>query len=90
MKAFELLSDESKWCKQVVARTIGGILCDWNSPEAVRWCAMGAVLKCYSMTDEMRPTMIKLWRGLKGESIAVWNDASNFQTVHNKLKELDI
>jgi hypothetical protein len=47
MKAWELLSDCSRWTRGIYARNKNGTPCSINSPSACQWCAMGAILKCH-------------------------------------------
>lgn len=47
MKVQELLSDESKWCCFHTAKNIQGNQVDVNSPDACRFCLLGALDKCY-------------------------------------------
>ena len=46
MKISELLCDESKWCKEHNAVDAQGNSVYHGSEEAVKWCLLGAFLKC--------------------------------------------
>lgn len=91
MKAHELLSDESKWTQKALARNSKGDYCFEQSPDAVQWCTVGAIYKCYRKDcleafDKLSDNIESL--GFAG--IPSWNDTNDYQTVYNKLKELDI
>ena len=47
MKAYELLSDESKWCQNHFAVDAHGLVTFVTSPQAVAWGLDGALLRCY-------------------------------------------
>lgn len=87
MKIKELLSDESKWTKYATARNKEGNHVTIYDSNAVQWCVLGAMEKCYS-NDFMN-----MYHKLKesfGKSICEWNDSSTYQEVMAKLNEVDI
>jgi hypothetical protein len=43
LRALEIISDESRWTVAAVARDQDGGLCPVTAPEAVRFCAVGAL-----------------------------------------------
>lgn len=88
MKAWQLLSDESKWTKGAFARDASGEETASAGENAVCWCAWGALNYCYRGTPEYNAA----WTALDGRvrHIAAWNDTSKFTTVRSVLKELDI
>lgn len=47
MKAHELLADQSKWTTGTRGRRANGQSVPANHPDAVCWCANGAIEKCY-------------------------------------------
>src|SRR6266508_1642683 len=47
MKINELLSDKSKWTQHAYARLPTGEPCASSHPDAVSWCLLGAVNRCY-------------------------------------------
>lgn len=47
MKVSELLSDESKWCKEESSLDKYGYLVAPSSSRACRWCLLGACTKIY-------------------------------------------
>ena len=94
MKAWQLLSSKKKWTKGVMAAGPRGGKREIKDPEAICWCAAGAIFKCYEHPDINR-VLIKLERELKiyGHlSITIWNDAPSrkFSEVRALLKKLDI
>jgi hypothetical protein len=50
MKVKDLLTDESKWCKNLPAVDKEGRQTTTRSPTACKWCLMGAIVKCYVET----------------------------------------
>jgi len=44
--ARDLISDESRWTRGSFARDRQGYYVQTKSPEAVCWCAVGALIKC--------------------------------------------
>jgi len=98
MKAHELLSDASKWTKGAFAKNKDGIRTNYSSRNAVCWCLLGAMDKCYdksgwefqfALFNKLR-TVIKTKYNITG--VSKFNDAPErtFEEVHNLLKELDI
>jgi hypothetical protein len=43
--AIELIADEKHWTRGALARDKRGVLCCWNSREAVKFCAVGALAR---------------------------------------------
>jgi hypothetical protein len=93
MKAHELLNSKDKWTQGSYSRDSEGFYCPINSPKAVKFCAAGAIYKCYgiggfnTMIDQLT---ISLFGGRFNGNVSQWNDENDFQTVHSKLRELDI
>lgn len=48
--AKNLISDTFRWCTHSFAEDIGGEEVDPNSPNAVRWCAVGALAYAFGET----------------------------------------
>jgi hypothetical protein len=93
MKAYELLSDESKWAKKSYAYEATGGPCDPRSETACSWCVMGAIERCYfdgEVTGMYLDMITKVKR--KVGRIPEWNDAkeTTYEEVIAVLKELDI
>lgn len=97
MKAWELLDGPEKWTQGEGARDENGVPVYYNAKNAVCWCLMGALAKCYgSLTPDWYAAVDKVNDALtqKHKNILVikWNDDPNrtWQEVHDLLKELDI
>lgn len=96
MKAYELLSSKEKWTKKVYATTENGTSCDPRSDEAICFCVLGAIEKCYYVSDSIED--IKIYTDviakLKSKvcNIPKWNDAKErtYEEIVEVLKELDI
>lgn len=89
MKVHELLSNETRWAKNEFSVNMKGKPVAPNSPDAVRWCVVGAIVKCYREDNDINNVIDKLEaNGI--QSIEKWNDKSTYETVIEKLKELDI
>lgn len=85
MKVYELLSEESKWTKRALARDIKGIEVDVNSVEAVSWCLIGALRKCYKTKYPI--TMFHMM-----ENIVTWQNKPEctFKEVQSLIIKLQI
>ena len=98
MKAWELLSDKSKWTKRAFARGGNGEAVDARSEEATCWCTLGAIQRCYlPLAEALEKGMEVAWRLEQtppiqrfGGIVADWNDAATYEEVVALLKELDI
>ena len=95
MKAYELLNSEDKWTQHSYAVDELGCDCQSSLKEAVKWCAIGALRKCYNYdpnfyNSDYEEVYMKLFHSIKNTNITRWNDSNPYQTVYNKLKELDI
>lgn len=89
MRAWELLSDHSKWTQGAFARRSDGQGVDLIDPKATSWCALGAIWRCYSSYKSASEAEVRLEQRLT-QAIGTWNDSSDYATVHALLKELDI
>jgi hypothetical protein len=76
MKVKDLLADASKWTRGASARDRSGKQCSIYSPDAVRYCLLGALLAAYdgeqlaAAVDAVRQAI-----GDEGQmSIESWND----------------
>ncbi len=54
MKAKELLSDASRWCRFSFGMTSGGSDVSPSDPRAVKWCLRGALSLCYSDKEDYK------------------------------------
>jgi hypothetical protein len=86
MKVHEFLTEDN-WTKGAAARNALGKGCPSASPEAVKWCVLGAMIVCYPEDNGERS--MKLMDELQC-LVPHWNDENDFNTVITKLKELDI
>lgn len=57
-EAYELIRDESRWCQRAQAVNADGWPVPPRRPEAVRWCASGALIRAHISGDEQ----MALWR----------------------------
>lgn len=99
MKVKELLSDKSKWIKNVFAKNKEGDEVNYHDPTAYSFCLAGAVRRCYSETEEVFHD-ISLQISIKTHqditqwnwSIVQWNDdpERTFEEVKELVEELDI
>lgn len=91
MKIKELLSDESKWTQNAYARDKNNKPVLPNNVNAVKWCLLGAVDKCYRKKSAHDYILDLLITNL-GPYIMSWNDPSFrvFEHVHKLVHELDI
>jgi hypothetical protein len=48
-----LLSDRSKWCQCYAAKDKAGNLVAPTDPEAIAWCALGAIRKCGAINSDL-------------------------------------
>lgn len=103
MKAFELLSDRSKWLQRMYARDANGNSTFSESDNACSWCTIGAINMAYlggrQVTIEnsaKREAAIRLLtsaiRPLGFDTIPQWNDAPGrtYEEVVETLRKLDI
>lgn len=93
MKAYELLSDETKWCQHAEAITVNSIYVFPYDPRAVRWCLVGAVKRCYIGYDNCLERITEaIPADERRENVAEWNDAPErtYADVVGMLRRLEI
>lgn len=95
MKAWELLSDPAKWCKNNSAQDADGNYCYSDEDSACQWCMLGAINRCYPELEQNIICYQKVVNRLgltHWLSIGDWNDAPErtHAEVLAVLKELDI
>ncbi len=92
MKAHQLLSDKSKWTTGYLAKNKRGNATEPVHQDAVRFCLVGAVHRCYPDTAERLQAISTLGIVVFPDSVGSWNDAGGrtFTEVRTLLKELDI
>lgn len=80
--ARELISDPSKWTQNAIARMPDGTECSEHDPEAVSWCALGAIHKCgYVYSGDA-------WAHLSNAAYEV--GASSLVDVNNNRQHADV
>lgn len=90
MTVKELLTSPEKWTRGESARDINGRPVMTDSKEAVSWCLVGALMKCY------RGSKVAYLRTRIGNllqiSVEGWNDDPNrkFEDVKALVEQLDI
>jgi len=97
MKAWELLSDCSKWTRGCYARNRNGTPCPVSDRHACQWCAMGAIIKCYGADNASNQHAVNraqeaAARLYSGNLIAI-NDRQQhgaYVAVLSVLKEADV
>jgi hypothetical protein len=105
MKAHELLSSSEAWCQESPAEDAYGNKVDALHPNAVRWCALGAIQKTYppvkweeAMDSLLRSLSIsekaiaQLTKSDKACCLMEWNDDRqySFQDIREILIEADV
>lgn len=94
MKIRELLSDESKWTKGFYARNAHGAIRPSKSEEAVSWCILGAIEKCYGgkKADGVFLRIEAAYPSKLYSCVDDWNDSkkTKFEDVKRLVVELDI
>lgn len=101
-KLSELLTDESKWCKEALGRLADGTICEAaNLSDAVSNCLLGAVCKIYpdetpariDLIQKLRKAHHKLFpdRSCEFQSIFEFNDHpdTTFDDVQAVIKEVE-
>lgn len=83
-EARELLSDESRWTKGVVARKESGEPVLPNHPEACSFCTLGAIAKV-AEGDEVYYPVMSILRHVMGQTITFFNDAP--ERKHSEVLE---
>ncbi len=91
MKIRELLTDETKWTQGQAARTITGEATSATGESAVRWCLLGAIMKCYGHSYSVQLDVELLLRSTVN-GIVTYNDDPNreFEEVKALVEKLDI
>lgn len=74
MKAYELLSDKSKWTKGWYAKDKSQLDTVATAEAATCWCVMGALQKCYNDKQSYSDALKRLNAIVKAPSLTEWND----------------
>ncbi len=90
MKLKDFFTDKSKWTQGAYARDKHDHMRLTSSPNAVKYCLMGAVMNFYQSRDQQR-TIDAIAREVK-DNIADWNDAKQrtFEDIKVLIEKLDI
>jgi len=92
VKVQELLISEDNWTRHVLARNLENEPTFSNDSDAVCWCLVGAIAKCYGSNEPKRIKVInKVERSVK-IGIAKWNGNRDrtFEDVKNLVLKLNI
>ena len=93
MKAHELLADRSKWTQGCSARNRFEGFVPPSSSDAVSWCAIGALARCYgpTWTIEVYPKVQEVLAKLyPGKCLDEVNDRKGYKAVMRVLREADV
>jgi hypothetical protein len=83
-RAFELVSDEHTWTRASMARTADNRPCSCTSPEAVRFCALGAIYRAtFELTGQQDATLVQAAVRMVGDYVALpyFNDMQGRRRV---------
>jgi hypothetical protein len=91
MKVYELLSEDSRWCQNTMAKNARGKDAGADYKSAVSWCLSGALKKCYPPMEEYFKKISKV-EDFLGEEVCAWNDTPErkFEEVVALVRHLDI
>jgi hypothetical protein len=78
------------WTKHNYAVDANGRACDPQAPEAVKWCAYGAIDVAYKEDAKRNQALKALREVICTPAIAVWNDKSTKKQVLAAFKEVGI
>ena len=92
MKVKELLTDETRWSQGAYAHRADGEVVKFSSPEAVSFCLVGAISRCYWLLKDRKPIYDAVCDQIGESFIPDWNDAKErtFAEVRALVEELDI
>ncbi len=97
MKAYQLLDSPEKWMQNpgsiCSAKESNGLNCDDLSSQAVSWCILGALKRCYGTDYSGSIKKVLRCLGKKfSHELAPWNDAPGrkWEEVRAVLKEADV
>lgn len=91
VKVKDFLTPEN-WCKGEMAVDLAGNPVSWQSSEAVKWCVLGAIGKCYgrfdtSAIDRLKDVVVK--RGYP-KWISSFNDMVEWDSLISAVEEAGI
>ena len=74
MKISELLTSKDKWTQGPEAEDRYGRPVYHDSPRAVCWCLMGALMKCYPDVVQRDAARMRLYEAIRFPNIMWWNE----------------
>jgi len=74
MKAWQLIENPKAWTKRADARDKWSHRISPENPRACKWCARGALVKCYTEPSDYRAAIAKLGNVHIYASTTDWND----------------
>tara|TARA_R110000787_G_scaffold16774_3_gene52559 strand:+ start:1266 stop:1550 length:285 start_codon:yes stop_codon:yes gene_type:complete len=85
MKSHELLKDPSKWTQGAFAKDKDGHVTQSQGDDAVCWCALGSLTKCYTKLgkNEYEKLLRYLNEDTEFTCASTWNDSS--KTTHEEV-----
>ena len=93
MKVYELIDSPEKLARGAFARDSKQERVTYDSPQAVAWCIVGGIKRCY-LVSEQEETILKLDRLLRSKKmdsfITTFSDHHSFEKVQAILKEADV
>ncbi len=96
MKIHQLLETPDKWTQGAFARLPDGKAVKSNHPNAVCWCLIGAICKCYdgigAKTAISDAILAAAAGAVAGEMLSTWNDhpSRTHAEVLELVKRLDV
>lgn len=96
MKLKDLFVDSFRWIQHDWAQSEEGAHCSFDHPNAVRFCLVGGINKCYPDINSQRSIRVKIEKYIdnleSSAPIMVWNDSSDrtFQDILDLINKLDI
>ncbi len=93
MKVKELLADPARWTQGWFARDVYGSEVDIHEQDAVCWCLIGAIYKCYEDPRDRKIAEDKVAPFAKNQgatSIQSFNDSATHAEVMKLLEEADV
>jgi len=84
-----LLSSEEKWTQRYLARDEYGLCCNPQSPDAIKWCFAGALLRIdrhLQLSSIRAQKILKAMGKLVGYDITQWQDSHTFSELKAVLR----
>lgn len=92
MKVYQLISKHQKWCKKDYAKNSFGNRTDPYSNDAVRFCLVGAISKCYGnkLYNQKLQQFQKYHKFRTVEDVFSFNDNHDWKTIYQACKLANI